>query len=206
MNSGDPARGRILEAHARTDDLCEPSEARPARGGTMTARGWARRSPTTRCLRLRRSCWWPPRSPAWCSAPRRCAGEIVGAARSPRRPRRRARGAGPSRSRQPAPPSGIVATLIGGITFLIAVDRRVPRVAGRVQHHLARQAQAERASLCVRDGSRPLVWPGGGDRLPAAGLARGHRGARRAQRVALQPVPRQRARCGPSSTRWSRSW
>ena len=171
----------------------------------MTARGWARRWRTTRCLRSRRSCWWPRRLPAWCSAPEAVRGEIVGqldhlvgregalavqsllegASQRPRRHHRH------RDWRHHVPGRG---------------DRRVPRAAGRAQHHLAREAEAGRSPLRVRDRSAALVWPGGGDRLPAAGLAGGDRGAGRAQRMALQPVPRQRARSGTSSTRWCRSW
>ena len=102
--------------------------------------------------------------------------------------------------------AGIFATVIGGITFLVAATgaflelqvalNTIWRVKPRPGGHLYAFV-IDRAAL---------VRPGGGDRLPAAGVARGDRGAGRAQRLALRPLPSHRARCGAPSTRWCRSW
>ena len=85
--------------------------------------------------------------------------------------------------------------------------RRVPRAASGAEHDLAGEAQTGRALHGVRGRSAALVRPGGGDRLSAAGLARGDRRAGGAQRLAVSTYSPASCRCsGTPSARWSRWW
>ena len=102
--------------------------------------------------------------------------------------------------------AGIVATVIGSIAFLVAATGAFLelQVAFNTIWRVKPKPGAHFKAFVIDRVA--LVRPGGGDRLPAAGLARGDRGAGRAQRVALALSPGFPTVLGASSARWSRSW
>ena len=88
--------------------------------------------------------------------------------------------------------AGIFATVIGGIAFLVAATGAFLelQVALNTIWRVKPNPGANFKAFLMDRAA--LVRPGGGDRFSAAGIARGHGRAGRAQRLALRPVPRQR--------------
>ena len=126
--------------HARAGDPANVRDRAAGPGGTTMPCASARRSPTTRCLRSRRSCSSPPPSRAWSSAPRPSAGRSSASsisssdakARSPCRP---SRGRQPTAGRHPRHRARQHRVRRRG-------HRRLPRAPGGAEHDLAREAQA----------------------------------------------------------------
>ena len=141
VRSGAGREPRTLDRGTRRARSGGCSSRRSSAGGTTTFPGSARRSPTTRCSRSRRS--WSSRSGSrgWSSGPTRCGARSWG----------RSRGWSAAQGAEAVqamiegaakPSSSILATVIGVVDRLPRRHRRVHRAADRAQRDLAGQAAA----------------------------------------------------------------
>ena len=165
----------------------------------------ARRSPTTRCLRSRRSCSSPPPWPAWSSAPRPSAGKSWGSSISSSAAKARS----PCRAFSREPASGRQAyspPFVGGVTFVVAATGAFLELQGAL-NTIWRVKPKPGANLRVflvdRLRSFGLVVAIGFLLMVSLAVTAGACGARR---MARSTVSRTFLWCGGESTCSCRSW
>ena len=151
--------------------------------GTTTCRASARRSPTTPCSRSRPFCWSRRRSPGWSSVLKRFVASWS----------RRSTGWWGARVAWPCRAlvegasrrdSGLIATVIGGITFVLGATGAFLELQAALDTIWRVKPKPGIGPRRLPDRSAALVRAGRRDWVPAAGLARGQRRSCGVQRLA----------------------